>query len=186
MRALCRRVLISSLAVLALGCSKEPKAEPEIEHVKAPGEAPPPTPAQFREPQEVNSDAGQAAAKRTPEELRELIAPSETPPPMPTDHRLHLGIDGDPGYVEDELTPEELAAARAAGAAVPQPTYAPQPGEPSRAEPYIGRQWCALSGAGRTSGKGRLCSGRSRDAKVLKDRSIARFAGGGPPGSVSL
>ncbi len=79
-------------------------------------------------------DPGHAQEKRTPAELMELIAPAEDPTPAPTDHRLSLGIDGDPGYAQEELTPEELEAARAAGAAVPQPSYAPQPSEPSRAE----------------------------------------------------
>ena len=63
-----------------------------------------------------------------------LVAPTETPPPVPNDHRLRLGIDGDSGYTQQELTPEELAAARAAGAAAPQPSYAPQLSAPSHAE----------------------------------------------------
>ncbi|MGB9338817.1 MAG: hypothetical protein WCB63_06255 [Polyangiales bacterium] len=71
--------------------------------------------------------------------VQPAVAPAEVPQEMPTaatptDHRLRLGIDGDPGYAQQELTPEELAAARAAGAAVPQPSSAPQPSEPSHAE----------------------------------------------------
>jgi hypothetical protein len=66
--------------------------------------------------------------------MARLEGPADAPPPMPTDHRLHLGIDGDPGYEQEELTPEELAEARAAGAAVPQPSYAQQPSGPSHAE----------------------------------------------------
>lgn len=135
MRALCSRVLISSLAVLALGCSKEPVAEPEIEYVEVPVETPPPVPAEFMAPQDAQSDAPKAGTALTPEEIRELVGPSEAPPPMPTtDSIVHLGIDGDPGYQQDELTPEELAAARAAGAEVPQPTYAPDPSERSPVE----------------------------------------------------
>ncbi|MGB5810011.1 MAG: hypothetical protein WBG86_05735, partial [Polyangiales bacterium] len=134
MRAFCSCVLVLSIAVAALGCSKEPNAEPEIEDVEIPAVVPAPIPAPFPAPEEVRSDTKEVEAKLTPEELSELIEPSEAPPPTPADHRLHLGIDGDPGYQQDELTPEELAAARAAGAAVPQPTYAPPPNEPSRAE----------------------------------------------------
>jgi hypothetical protein len=131
-------VLISSLAVLAIGCSKKTEQGPEVLPVTAPAaapvEAPPPIPTERLSPQEIDGDPGHAQKMLTPDELRELVDPTEAPPPAPTDHRLQLGIDGDPGYTQDELTPEELAEARAAGAAMPQPSYAQQPSEPSHAE----------------------------------------------------
>ena len=131
-------VLISSLAVLAIGCSKKTEQVPEVLPVTAPGaasaEALPAIPTERLSPQAVDGDPAHAQEMLTPEELMELVDPTETPPPAPTDHRLRLGIDGDPGYTQDELTPEELAEARAAGAAVPQSSYAPQPNEPSHAE----------------------------------------------------
>jgi hypothetical protein len=113
MKVLSTCLVISSLAALAVGCSKKteqaPEPPPEVVQVTAPAEAPPPMPTDDRPP----------------------VANAGDPPPMPTDHRLRLGIDGDPGYTQEELTPEELAEARAAGAAVPQPSYAQQPSEPS-------------------------------------------------------
>lgn len=123
-------VLIASLTVLAAGCSTKTESGPDVLPVVAPAEAPPPMPIEHRPPQEVDGDPGQAKEKLT---LEEIMIPAEAPPPAPTDHRLRLGIDGDPGYAQEELTPEELAAARAAGAAVPQPSYAQQRSEPSRA-----------------------------------------------------
>jgi len=135
MKVLSTCLVISSLVALAVGCSKKteqaPEPPPEVVQVTAPAEAPPPMPTDDRPPVANAGDPGHAPEKRTPEELMQLVAPAEEPPPMPTDHRLRLGIDGDPGYTQEELTPEELAEARAAGAAVPQPSYAQQPSEPS-------------------------------------------------------
>lgn len=87
-------------------------------------------PIEHLPPQGADADPGHAKEKLT---LEEIMVPAEAPPPAPTDHRLRLGIDGDPGYEQEELTPEELAAARAAGAAVPQPSYHQQASEPSHA-----------------------------------------------------
>ncbi|MFW2388873.1 MAG: hypothetical protein ACN4G0_11085, partial [Polyangiales bacterium] len=67
-------------------------------------------------------------------QIRELVDPAEDTRAVPADHRLSLGIDGDPGWEQKELTPEELEQVRAAGAAVPQPTYARPPSEPSPTE----------------------------------------------------
>ena len=131
-RSIC--VLTALLAVCAVGCSKETERGSEVVPITAPAEAPVVMPTENQAPLGANSRPAPTTEKLTPEELRELMDPTPVRPPPPTDHRLRLGIDGDPGYAQDELTPEELAAARAAGAAVPQPTYAPQPSEPSRAE----------------------------------------------------
>ena len=138
MKVLSTCMVISSLAVLAVGCSKKSEQAPEqafeVVQVKVSEDEPPPMPTDDRPPVANVGDPGHAQEKLTPEQLMELMAPpAEDPPPTPTDHRLRLGIDGDPGYAQDELTPEELAEARAAGAAVPQPSYAEQPREPSSA-----------------------------------------------------
>ena len=138
MKVLSTCMVISSLAVLAVGCSKKSEQAPEqafeVVQVKVSEDEPPPMPTDDRPPVANVGDPGHAQEKLTPEQLMELMAPAEDPPPMPNDHRLRLGIDGDTGYTQDELTPEEPAEARAAGAAVPQPTYAQPPSEPSRAE----------------------------------------------------
>ena len=126
-------VRISLLAVLSLGCSQKAEEAPaqvfEVVEANVAEDkmAPPPAP-DVGEPEHVEQ------VKLTPEQLAEIMNPAEEPPPMPADHRLRLGIDGDSGWEQDELTPEELAEARAAGAAVPQPTYAQPASEPSRAE----------------------------------------------------
>jgi len=119
------------LAVLSVGCSKKTEEAPaqvfEVVQAKVAEDKTAPMPAaDVGEPEHVQ-------VKLTPEQIKDLIDPAEDPPPMPTDHRLHLGIDGDSGWEQKELTPEELEQARAAGAAVPQPTYAPPPSEPSHA-----------------------------------------------------
>jgi hypothetical protein len=138
MKGLSICVVISSLAVLSVGCSKRTEQAPEpafeVVQVNDSAEEPQPMPADDRPPVANVGDPGHAQEKLTPEQLMERMAPAEDRPPMPTDHRLRLGIDGDPGYEQEELTPEELAEARAAGAAVPQPSYAQQPSEPSRAD----------------------------------------------------
>ena len=123
---------ISLLAALSLGCSKKTEEAPaqvfEVVEAKVAEDKTAPLPApDVGEPEHVE-------VKLTPEQLAEIMAPAEDPPPKPTDHRLRLGIDGDSGWEQEELTAEELAEARAAGAAVPQPTYAQPPSEPSRAE----------------------------------------------------
>ena len=120
------------LAVLSLGCSKKTEEAPaqvfEVVEAKVAEDKTAPLPAaDVGEPEHVE-------VKLTPEQLAEIMAPADDPPPKPTDHRLRLGIDGDSGWEQEELTAEELAEARAAGAAVPQPTYAQPPSEPSRAE----------------------------------------------------
>lgn len=138
MKTLSIGMAIWSLAVLALGCSKETEPAPEqvfeVVQVEASAEEPAPLPTDDSPPAANVGDPEHAQDVLTPEELMERMAPAEDPPPAPTDHRLRLGLDGDPGYEQDVLTPEELAEARAAGAAVPQPTYAQQPSEPSRAD----------------------------------------------------
>ena len=128
-------VVISSLAVLAVGCSKKAEQAPEVPPVVAPAEARPPMPNDATAPVANVGDPGHTQEKLTPEEIAELIAPAEAPPnPTSTDHRLHLGIDGDPGYTQKELTPKELAEARAVGAAAPQSSYPQQPSQPSHAD----------------------------------------------------
>jgi hypothetical protein len=122
---------ISLLAVLSLGCSKKTEEAPaqvfEVVQAKVAEDKTAPMPAaDVGKPEHVQ-------VKLTPEQIKDLIDPAEDPPPMPTDHRLRLGIDGDSGWEQEELTAEELEQARAAGAAVPQPTYAQPPSEPSRA-----------------------------------------------------
>jgi hypothetical protein len=131
-------VVISLLALLSFGCSKKTEEAPaqvfEIVQAKVAEDKTAPMPTGDQPP---TTDVGvpeHVQVKLTPEQIKELIDPAEEPPPMPTDHRLRLGIDGDSGWEQEELTEEELAEARAAGAAVPQPSYAPQPSEPSRAE----------------------------------------------------
>lgn len=123
---------ISLLAVLSLGCSKKTEEAPaqvfEVVQAKVAEDKTAPLPAaDVDEPEHEQ-------VKLTREQFMELTDPAEDPPPTPTDHRLRLGIDGDSGWEQEELTAEELAEARAAGAAVPQPTYAQPPSEPSRAE----------------------------------------------------
>jgi hypothetical protein len=129
-------VVISLLAVLSLGCSKKTEEAPaqvfEVVQAKVAEDKTAPMPVGDQPPA---ADVGEhAQVKLTPEQIMELMDPAEEPPPMPADHRVRLGIDGDPGWEQEELTEEELAEARAAGAAVPQPTYAPQPSEPSRVD----------------------------------------------------
>jgi len=129
------QVGISLLAVLSLGCSKKAEEAPAqvfevVEAKVADDKTAPPPAADVGEPEPEHVEQ----VTLTPEQLAEIMDPAEDPPPMPTDHRLRLGIDGDSGWEQEELTPEELAEARAAGAAVPQPTYAQPASEPSRAE----------------------------------------------------
>jgi len=131
-------VVISLLAVLSLGCSKKTEEAPaqvfEVVQAKVAEDKMAPAPggdqpqaADVGEPEHVQ-------VKLTPEQIKELMDPAEDTRAMPTDHRLTLGIDGDPGWEQKELTPEELEQVRAAGAAVPQPTYAQPPSEPSPSE----------------------------------------------------
>ncbi len=131
-------VVISLLAVLSLGCSKKTEEAPaqvfEVVQAEVAEDKTATMPAGVQPPAADGGEPEHAQVKLTPEQIKERIDPAEDPPPMPTDHRLRLGIDGDPGWEQEELTAEELEQARAAGAAVPQPSYAPQPSEPSRAE----------------------------------------------------
>ena len=132
MKVLSTYVGILLLAVLSLGCSKKTEEAPaqvfEVVQAEVAEDKTAPMPAaDVGKPQHVQ-------VKLTPEQIKDLIDPAEDPPPMPTDHRLRLGIDGDSGWEQEELTAEELEQARAAGAAVPQPTYAQPPSEPSRAD----------------------------------------------------
>jgi hypothetical protein len=138
MKVVSTYVVISLLAVLSLGCSKKTEEAPaqvfEVVQAKVAEDKTAPMPAGD---QPAAADVGEpehVQVKLTPEQIKELIDPAEDPPPMPADHRLRLGIDGDSGWEQEELTAEELAEARAAGAAVPQPTYAQPPSEPSRAD----------------------------------------------------
>jgi hypothetical protein len=133
MKVLSTRVVISLLAVFSLGCSKKTEEAPaqafEVVHAKVAEDEMAPAPAGDQPPP---ADVGEPEhVKLTPEQIRELVDPAEDTREMPTDHRLTLGIDGDPGWEQEELTPEELEQVRAAGAAVPQPTYAQPPSEPS-------------------------------------------------------
>lgn len=139
MKVLSTYVLMSLLAVLSLGCSKKTEEAPaqvfEVVQAKVAEDKTAPMPARDQPPAADVGEPEHVQVKLTPEQIKELIDPAEDPPPMPTDHRLRLGIDGDSGWEQEELTAEELAEARAAGAAVPQPTYAQPQSEPSRAEP---------------------------------------------------
>jgi hypothetical protein len=131
-------VVISLLAVLSFGCSKKTEEAPaqvfEVVPAKVAEDKTASMPAGDQPPAADVGEPEHVQVKLTPEQIMELMDPAEDAPPTPTDHRLRLGIDGDPGWEQEELTAEELAEARAAGAAVPQPSYAPQPSEPSRAE----------------------------------------------------
>ena len=122
-------VVISLLAVLSLGCSKKTEEAPaqvfEVVQAEVAEDKTATMPAGDQPPAADGGEPEHAQVKLTQERIKELIDPAEDPPPMPTDHRLRLGIDGDPGWEQEELTAEELEQARAAGAAVPQPTYAP-------------------------------------------------------------
>jgi len=137
MQVLSTRVVISLLVVLSLGCSKTEEAPAQVYEVvqaKVAEDKMAPAPAGD---QPAATDVGEVEheqVKLTPEQIRELVDPAEDTRAIPTDHRLSLGIDGDPGWEQEELTPEELEKARAAGAAVPQPTYALPPSEPSPSE----------------------------------------------------
>jgi hypothetical protein len=128
MRVLSIYMVISSLAVLGLACSKRIETAPENPEAVVPAEAPAPAPA--AEHPQPEADPGFEHKEPT----TEVYLPSEPPPPMPTDHRLRLGIDGDPGFEQQVLTPEELAAARAAGEQSPEPSYEREPSEPSYEE----------------------------------------------------
>lgn len=130
-------MVISSLALFSAGCSKNTEAPDqvfEIVEAKVAEDKTAPMPAGDQPPAADVGEPEHAQVELTPEQLAEITAPAEDPPPTPTDHRLRLGIDGDPGWEQEELTAEELAEARAAGAAVPQPSYDVQPSEPSRAD----------------------------------------------------
>ena len=136
MKELSTCVVISLLAVLSLGCSKKTEEAPaqvfEVVQAKVAEDETAPMPVEDQPPA---ADVGEPEhVQLTPEQIKELTDPAEDPPAMPTDHRLSLGIDGDSGWEQKELTAEELEQARAAGAAVPQPTHAQPPSEPSQAE----------------------------------------------------
>lgn len=139
MKALSTCVVISLLAVLSLGCSKKSEEAPgqvfEVVKVKVAEDETAPLPAGDQPPAADVGEPEHVQVKLTPEQIRELVEPAEDRPAIPTDHRLSLGIDGDPGWEQEELTAEELERVRAAGAAVPQPTYAQPPSEPSPGEP---------------------------------------------------
>jgi len=129
-------LVISLLAALSLACSKKTEEPPaqvfEVVQAKVAEDKTAPMPAGAQPPASDVDELTQV--NLTPEQIMALMEPAEDTPPIPSDHRLQLGIDGDPGWEQKELTEEELAAARAAGAAVPQPSYATQPNEASPAE----------------------------------------------------
>ncbi len=128
MQVLSIPVVILSVSVIALACTKkaeQPAGEPQA---GAATEAEPAEPL----PDMADGDMPSFPPDGFPDDAPPPSGfPTEEPPPRAAGHRLELGIDGDPGYTQKELTPAELAKVRAEGEQAPQPSYAGQPSQPS-------------------------------------------------------
>lgn len=131
MQVLSIPLVLLSVSLIAVACTKKAEQPAEKPQVDAPTEAEPPVPS----PDMAGGDMPPLPPSGLPADAPPPSGfPTEEPPPPAADHRLQLGVDGDPGYTEQELTPAELAKVRSEGERASEPSYAGQPSQPSEAD----------------------------------------------------